>query len=747
MAMLRMPPPPGAHQNPGVLNAAGGIGRISGGAVICRRRPLLHSLRRTWGLNSSSSSPRLMPLRGRCGSGVRRGGCGASPGDGVPLITVRDLSFSHDGVRSQVEDMQLVVSRGERIGVVGPNGAGKSTVLRLLAGVETITAGTVELRRGASTAFLQQTVDADAAATAVEYLWKGEGEKMKALRAYEAAASSGDANQIADSVTLMNDADAWGVEANAREMLERLGCDWDEMKNTPFSRLSAGQRKRVAIASSLLANPDVIFMDEPTTHLSVEAIEWLENRIVSPPPDQLAPPAMLIVSHDRWMLDKVCTSILEVDGGGGTYRHAGNYDDFVNARELRWQAALNDQSKAKTLLRKEREWMRRQPKARETKSVAREAAYYELEERAGGGGAGGEAAAASRALSSKMDLTAEGVVQSTRLGDKVLSIKQARLQFGDDGKKILDDFSYSFQRGDRVAIVGPNGVGKSTLLSILMKNTPLDAGEVDVGETVQIGHFDQEPSWGDDGKLRVCDFVKSEVATRSGGAFASSQLPKLMERFNFTSGRQDTRIEDLSGGEQRRLQLMNVLAEQPNFLMVDEPTNELDIATIEAFEDVLTEFPGVVVGVSHDRRFLDSVFDTLIVLEGDGRWKVFTGSYSEYRKLKEQETAAAVKRDTDDSKKEEEEEDSGEKKKVEYADRKAALRAQSKMEKTYKKVEEAEVAMQKLDDEMTAAGNDLSLLEDLQARRDELESSIETMMMELEELEEMVVAAGLEPAV
>ena len=636
-----------------------------------------------------------------------------------------------------MRELELTLTAGSRVGVVGPNGAGKSTLLRLLAGDETPSnpdKASIETHRSATSAFLQQTVDPDAAPTAVDFLFAGEGEAMAALRALNTAT---DDDAIAKAMARVDDAQAWNVEASAREVLERLGCDWDEMKSVDFKRLSAGQRKRVAIASVLLAQPDILYLDEPTTHLSVEAIEWLENRLVNPPPDAGAPPAILCVSHDRAFLDGVCTSILELDGGGGCFRHAGNYAAFVDAREARWHAALKDQQKAKTLLRKEAEWMRRQPKARETKSVSRQAAFYELEERASGGGAGGAARAAAQQLQSKMDLSAEGIVQSSRLGAKVVDIKDVSLTFGKNNKTILKDFTLNFSRGTRIGVVGENGVGKSTMLAVILGQQAVDEGDVEVGETVRIGHFAQEPTWDDD-SLRVCDYVKSFVATAdNGGAYAATSLPQLLERFNFTSGRQDVCIADLSGGEQRRLQLMTVLASSPNFLVVDEPTNELDIATIEAFESVLENWEGCVVCVSHDRQFLDTTCDSLVVLEGGGKWRLFPGTYSEWREVEKAEAAAAAAAAVEQASTHAEEPKQSEAvaPALDPATRKRLHNAPKEISKIEQRLEAIELEMGDIDERMNACGADVVRAQEVLAERAPLEAEQAQLYEKWEELE------------
>jgi ATPase subunit of ABC transporter with duplicated ATPase domains len=437
-----------------------------------------------------------------------------------------------------------------------------------------------------------------------------------------ADAAAGDINEakMAEVLEQMDALEAWDTETKAHAALDKLGCA--EFLTRKMGELSGGQRKRVALAAALIEEPDMLVLDEPTNHLSVEGVEWLEKRL-----QQMTNTATLLVSHDRAFIDAVCSDILELDGTGGSHRHRGGYAAYLEGREQRWAAEAQAVAAAKNTLRKEQEWMRRQPKARATKEKARIERFYSLTERAANKG--------SKAKT--VDLVESKV---SRMGDVIVEFDDASLAFyGDDGepnKKILDRFSYAFSKGEKIGLVGPNGAGKTTFLKTIMGEIELDSGWVSVGETIQFGYYSQIANFRDE-NLTVVEFVReieSEASCAVGGFGGNGGMTayKLLERFNFAGAKQMTKIKDLSGGEQRRLQLLSVLALCPNFLILDEPTNDLDLDTIEALEEALEDFDGCVLVVSHDRAFVDNLVDHIFVFDGKGGIDDWNGDYSALRR-------------------------------------------------------------------------------------------------------------------
>jgi ATPase subunit of ABC transporter with duplicated ATPase domains len=486
--------------------------------------------------------------------------------------------------------VDFALSEGQRVAIVGPNGSGKSTLLSVLAGKDVGREdGELWMRKDLNLAFLEQEPPFDPELGVLEAVYARDTPLMQLLRRYDrimADAAAGDINEakMAEVLEQMDALEAWDTETKAHAALDKLGCA--EFLTRKMGELSGGQRKRVALAAALIEEPDMLVLDEPTNHLSVEGVEWLEKRL-----QQMTNTATLLVSHDRAFIDAVCSDILELDGTGGSHRHRGGYAAYLEGREQRWAAEAQAVAAAKNTLRKEQEWMRRQPKARATKEKARIERFYSLTERAANKG--------SKAKT--VDLVESRV---SRMGDVIVEFDDASLAFyGDDGepnKKILDRFSYAFSKGEKIGLVGPNGAGKTTFLKTIMGEIELDSGWVSVGETIQFGYYSQIANFRDE-NLTVVEFVReieSEASCAVGGFGGNGGMTayKLLERFNFAGAKQMTKIKDLSGGEQRRLQLLSVLALCPNFLILDEPTNDLDLDTIEALEEAARGFRRVRVG-------------------------------------------------------------------------------------------------------------------------------------------------------
>ena len=641
------------------------------------------------------------------------------------LLTATDVRLeSADGTRALLKGASLVLKRGERLALVGPNGAGKSTLLNaLFKGDAEVDGGDVRVRRGTSVGALAQAFGSsreEAGLPVLEAVFTGDAPTSRAVRTYAEAMASGDEHAVAEAVGLVEAAGAWEAELDAKTLLSKLGCDG--FLDRVLGELSGGQRKRVGLAAALLAEPDVLFLDEPTNHLSVEGVEWLEERLASDD-DR----ALLFVSHDRAFIDNVCTAVLELDGRGNLYRHAGSYDDYLKGQAERLHAEARDSEKARALVRKESEWMGRQPKARTTKSASRVAAFYDLKERAKG----------QERFSTEMSL--DGTVTSQRLGNRVVELKEATLKLGDT--VIMDKLDYTFIKGQRLGIVGKNGAGKTSFMRAVLGEIPLDDGDLDVGETVRVAHFTQEPKWEDE-SVSAAEWIKETAAD------TDVSLPKLLERFAFTGSRQYTPIGELSGGEQRRLQLLGVLAKAPNFLVLDEPTNDLDLTTIETFEQVLQEFDGVVIVVSHDRAFMDGLVESMLVFEGDGRIFEFTGTYAELREWQRQQAEAEERVAREEAEKERAQQQPREgaaapaAKDLDAATRKAILNAPRDAQKLEAKIAEAEEKLEAADAELMAAGADVEAVEKLAARRSKVEAELEKLYAKYEEVDTLLALAN-----
>lgn len=508
-----------------------------------------------------------------------------------PYLQVDNLTKSY-GDRLLFESVTFGVNEGDKIGIVAKNGTGKSTLLRLLADRESPDSGSVIFRNGLRVGFLDQNPEFDPSLSLMDNLLP---------------------------VIPKEHHDEWSHEDRVRQMLSQLGIDDLSLR---VDRLSGGQVKRVAIARLLLGEPDLVILDEPTNHLDISTIEWLEGYLTR------SRVTLLMVTHDRYFLDRVCNKIIEIDMQT-TFTYEGNFDTYLRRRAERIEAMTAEQAKLRNTLRREQEWMRRQPQARAGKAKYRIDAFYDLKSRA-----------SVRYDDKTIDPTE---VRSSYIGSKIFEAKGVSKRFGD--KVILDDFTYTFARYEKVGIVGENGVGKSTFIKMLQGLVPQDSGEWNVGETVRFGYYSQEGLNLPPGK-RVIDAITDiteDVVVNGTSHYTPMQF---LTRFLFSPADQQKYISTLSGGEMRRLNLAAVLITQPNFLILDEPTNDLDIMTLGILEDYLRDFKGCVIVISHDRFFLDSIVDHLFVMEGNGVIKDFPGSYTEYREFirrkRAEESAAAV---------------------------------------------------------------------------------------------------------
>lgn len=542
----------------------------------------------------------------------------------MTYLSVENLSKNY-GHKVLFEGLTFGISKGDKTALIAQNGTGKSTLLQILAGKEVPDEGKVMTARGLEIDFLEQEPQLDDRMTITEFISQGESEMVKLVRNYEEAAQ----NQARDfnaetqeafqkATAAMDAANAWDFEHRLEQILGKLNIhDLDQS----IASLSGGERKRVALAFVLLDNPDLLILDEPTNHLDVEMIEWLEEYL------QQSNVTLLMVTHDRYFLDRVCNHILELDNGD-LYHHKGNYQYFLTKRAERQEIERREAHKAKQLYKNELEWMRRSPKARTSKSKARIDDFYETKEKADTGRDDPE-------LKLEMDMQ--------RLGGKILELIKVSKSF--DDQVILDDFTYTFKKGERIGIIGKNGSGKSTFLNIITGKEPYDSGKIRTGETVVFGHYRQQQLDFDEDQrvIDVIEEVAKVIELANGNKISASQF---LEHFMFTPEMQYTPVEKLSGGEKRRLGLMMVLLKNPNFLILDEPTNDLDLLTLNKLEEFLLNFGGCLILVSHDRFFMDKLVEHYFVFEGDGEIRSHHGTYEEYREQKlseEKETINEVK--------------------------------------------------------------------------------------------------------
>ena len=517
-------------------------------------------------------------------------------------VQIEGLTKSY-GDRLLFGDVTLGVYEGDKIGIIAKNGAGKTTFLRCVAGLEQYDSGTVTFRNGLKVAMLEQQPTFEPTSTVVEACLSNAGEAACAISAYEKATMSGDSEALAAAISQMDATRAWDYEERVKQTLTQL-----RITNflQPVGELSGGQVKRLAIAGIVLAEPDLILLDEPTNHLDIEIIEWLEDYL------KRSRATLLMVTHDRYFLDRVCNSILEIDQHE-VFTYAGNYDYYLAKRQERLNAQNAELARVRNLLRTELDWMRRQPQARAGKAKYRIDAFYELDRR-------------SRVQ--RDDRTVRLENSSSRIGNKIFEAVDVCKSF--DNRVILDNFNYVFARYEKVGIVGANGVGKTTFVRLLQGELSPDSGYFDVGETVKFGYYSQEGiKFNESDKVidavrRVAEVVVFDERTR----YTASQF---LQMFLFTPETQQNYIAKLSGGERRRLYLATVLMRNPNFLILDEPTNDLDIVTLTVLEDYLQKFKGCLIIISHDRFFMDRTVDHLFVFEGEGRVLDFPGNYSDYR--------------------------------------------------------------------------------------------------------------------
>ena len=616
-------------------------------------------------------------------------------------LSVENLSKAF-GERKLFSNISFGISQGQKIALVGINGAGKSTLMKIIMGQEIADTGQVALNQAVKIAYVHQNPVFDSNLTIYQTIFdQSNSEVLRVIEDYHKAMLDAErgidnSDQMSKLFEKMDALQAWDFEYQVKEVLGKLGLHDTEL---PVGNLSGGQRKRVALAKAILEKPDLLLLDEPTNHLDLETIEWLEDYLAK------ANLALFMVTHDRYFLEKVTNEILELDQGK-IHRYQGNYGYFLDKKAERMQIEDIEIEKAKSLYKKELDWIRRQPKARGTKAKYRVDAFEETKE---------------KAFTKREERDIELTVSTQRLGNKILEIDKISKSF--DGKALIKDFSYIFKKKDRIGIVGPNGAGKTTFLKMITGLLEPDAGKISVGQTTAYGYYRQEEDRFDEEK-RLIDVVKevAEVVVLDKGQTIT--VSQFLTQFGFPPKQQFTPIGKMSGGERRRLQLLMVLIKNPNFLILDEPTNDLDLMTLNILEEFLDTFPGCLIIVSHDRYFMDRLVEHLFVFEGEGKIKDFPGNYTDFREW-EKETE-------DRGPKTEEPKAEKQAPKVEKSEAAPKAKASYKQKQEFKKINETIAKLEgeksTLTDQIAAGTSDVNQLMIWTNR-------LQTIDRELEELE------------
>lgn len=620
----------------------------------------------------------------------------------ISYLQIENLSKSY-GDRLLFHSVTFGVNQGDKIGLIAKNGTGKTTLLNIIAGKESPDDGTIVFRKDLRVGIVDQMPALDENVTVIEACLKTTTQATRAIAGYEKAIAGSDTDAINTAIHEMDAASAWDYDDRLKQMLHQLRIT---DVNARISTLSGGQKKRVAIASTLLENPELIILDEPTNHLDIEIIEWLEDYL------RRQNVTLLMVTHDRYFLDAVCNKIIEIDRQE-IFTYEGNYDYYLRRRQERIEAMSAELAKVKNTLRREQDWMRRQPQARAGKAKYRIDAFYDLKDR------------------SRLDLSEKNVdirsIGSTYIGSKIFEARNISKRFGDT--VILDDFNYIFARHEKLGIIGRNGVGKSTLIKMLQGIVPPDSGTWDVGTTVRFGYYSQDGIDFDQSK-KVVDAV-SEIADNIVLDNGQSYTPmQFLTRFLFSPADQQKYIHTLSGGERCRLHLATILMRRPNFLILDEPTNDLDIVTLGILEEYLREFSGCLIVISHDRFFLDSIVDHIWVLEGAGTVKDFPGNYSDYRRwlrdnqTKNEDTAPKTEKKDTNSRRQE------------NRPRRMSFKEKKEFENLSDEIDRLSDEKKSLD-EIFNSGQTIENVAELSARYDELTRMLDEKEMRWLELSEL----------
>ena len=561
------------------------------------------------------------------------------------------------GEKVLFDDINLSITKGDKIALIAKNGSGKTTLLKVIAGTEGIEGENAKIQtaKGIEIAYLEQEPYFHPDASVLDAVLESDHPSIQAIRVYEEALQTGDNAALEEAIVKIEDLKAWDVEHRMREILSKLNITDLKQK---VGQLSGGQKKRIALAKIILRNPDFLILDEPTNHLDIDMIEWLENFLES---SQLT---IFMVTHDRYFLERVCNTIIELDRGN-VYPYKGNYSNYLEKKDARMANESVVLDKTQKLFKKELQWIRRQPKARSTKAKSRVDDFQDIKQRA----------------HQKLDDDEMTIhIKSARMGSKILEAHGLTKSFGD--KHIIKSFNYKFKKGERVGIVGPNGAGKSTVLKLLTGELRPDGGKVVVGDTIVFGYYTQSGMNLKDDK-RVIEVVRdiAEYIPLEKGQKLTAE--SLLEKFLFPRAQQRVYVSQLSGGERRRLYLLTILMSNPNFLILDEPTNDLDVLTLNVLENFLMDFPGCLIIVSHDRYFTDKLVQHLFILDGEGGVKDYNGNYSKYRadrliEIREQQRVDREKRKVEEVKVNQVEQAA---KQLSHEERKAIKRLEKAIEK------------------------------------------------------------------
>ncbi len=526
----------------------------------------------------------------------------------ISFLQVENLS-KRFGEQLLFENITFGIGKNQKVALIAKNGMGKSTLLRIIAGKDSADTGSVIFRNDISIGILDQDPELNPENYVFEEVFNSENPTLKLIKTYEQAVKDNDTSALEELIPQMDALAAWDYDTQVKQILSELKVDKYSLR---IKELSGGQRKRVGLAKILISNPDFLILDEPTNHLDVEMTEWLEEYL------EKTNATLLMVTHDRYFLDRVCDKIIEIDDFG-LFAYEGNYSYYLEKRDERIEARNASIDKAKNLLRTEQEWMRRMPQARGHKAKYRIDNFYKIKE-----------VASQNTTEQQLELDIKG----QRLGKKILELEHVNKSYGNF--RVLRDFSYKFVRGEKIGIIGKNGVGKSTFLNIITRQIEPDNGTIEIGETVVYGYYKQDgiSFKEDDRPIDIVKNISEKIDLGNGRVMSASQF---LEYFLFPDKLQYSLVAKLSGGERRRLYLLTVLMSNPNFLILDEPTNDLDIMTLNVLEDYLKSFQGCLIIVSHDRFFTDKVVDRVFAFEGDGVVKDFPGNYTQYKNKKEEE--------------------------------------------------------------------------------------------------------------
>lgn len=597
------------------------------------------------------------------------------------LLTVENISKSF-GELSLFSNISFGINKDQKIALIAKNGSGKTSILNILSGKDSSDSGQINSRKGIRISFLEQEPELDPKLTVEETIFASDNEVLKVIQNYEhALLDPEDADAYQKAFEAMERYDAWDFETQYKQILFKLKLEDLDVK---VGLLSGGQKKRLALANALINRPDLLILDEPTNHLDLEMIEWLEQYFAK---ENMT---LFMVTHDRYFLERVCNEIIELDNGQ-LYSYKGNYSYYLEKKEARIEQEAVEQHKSKILFKKELDWMRRQPKARTTKSKSRIDDFHTIKEKA-----------SQRRKEHEVQLE----INMERMGSKIVELHKISKSF--PNKPILDQFEYNFLKGERIGIIGKNGTGKSTFLNILSGTVQPDSGKVIIGETIKFGYYTQKGITIKEGQ-KVIDVIREfgdYIPLMKGKQISAQQL---LERFLFDRKKQYDFVEKLSGGERKRLYLCTVLIQNPNFLILDEPTNDLDIVTLNVLESFLLDFPGCLLVVSHDRYFMDKIVDHLFVFRGNAEIEDFPGNYSDFRTYEDsniQEIKASKEKanEVKNTKNSWKEEETG--KKLSFLEQKE----HKQLEKEIKKLESQKVEIQNKFTDSTLSGDEISKL-------------------------------------